>query len=113
MAGVTLDAAIASARRENGTVASRTRIGAFGSVAVLVVTGAMCAVLVGGLTGQVLAIALISTGLGAALLLVFLEVGLSEDRERAGDEERRGRRAQQHVDAQRRPPLRRGPRRRG
>jgi hypothetical protein len=108
-----MECAAGSSGRENGTVASRTRIVAFGSVAVLVVTGAICAVLDGGLTGQVLAIALISTGLGAALLLVFLEVGLSEDRERARDEERRGRRAQQHVDAQRRPPLRRGPRRRG
>jgi uncharacterized membrane protein len=49
---------------------------------VLVVAGALCGVLIGGLTGQVLLIALITAGLGGALLLVFLEVGLSEDRER-------------------------------
>jgi hypothetical protein len=41
------------------------------------------------LTGDVLAIALISAGLGGALLLMFLDVGLSEDRQRARDEERR------------------------
>jgi uncharacterized membrane protein len=55
----------------------------------LVVAGAICAVLVGGLTGEVLAIALITLGLGAAVLLVFLEVGLSEERELAREEKRR------------------------
>ena len=48
----------------------------------LVVAGAACGMLVGGLAGQVLAIGLILAGLGGALLLAFLEVGLSEDRER-------------------------------
>jgi uncharacterized membrane protein len=38
---------------------------------------------VGGLTGEVLALLLITIGLGGALLLLFLEVGLSEDKERA------------------------------
>jgi uncharacterized membrane protein len=45
---------------------------------VLVVAGAICAALVDGLTGEVLAIALITLGLGAVVLLIFLEVGLSE-----------------------------------
>jgi hypothetical protein len=40
-------------------------------------------------TGEVLAIGLITLGLGAALLLVFLEVGLSEERELAREEKRR------------------------
>jgi hypothetical protein len=35
------------------------------------------------LTGQVLAIALISAGLGGASLLMFLGAGLSEDGERS------------------------------
>jgi hypothetical protein len=90
----------------------RARILAFGSAAVLVVAGALCAVLVGGLTGEVLAIALVSVGLGGAVLLVFLEVGLSEDRERArqkkGGQQPRGR-----ADAPRRPPVRHWPRRPG
>ena len=67
----------------------RTRIFAFGSAAALVVAGAICVALIGGLLGQVLAIALITAGLGAALLLLFYEVGLSEDRERAREQRRR------------------------
>jgi hypothetical protein len=45
------------------------------------------------LTGEVLAIALITLGLGAVVLLLFLEVGLSEERELAKEEERRRQRA--------------------
>jgi hypothetical protein len=62
---------------------------AFGSAAALVVAGGICAVLVGGLTGEVLSITLITLGLGAAVLLMFLEVGLSEERELAREEKRR------------------------
>jgi hypothetical protein len=70
-------------------VAPRPRVLAFGSAAALVVAGAICAVLIGGLTGEVLAIALITLGLGEAVLLLFLEVGLSEERELAREEKRR------------------------
>jgi hypothetical protein len=87
----------------------RARILAFGSAAAAVVSGTLCAVFVNGLTGSVLAITLITGGLGAALLLVFLEVGLSEDRERAREDEQRRKRA----DARRRPRPRRWPRRPG
>lgn len=71
----------------------RSRVLAFGLAAMLVVAGTLCAALAGGLTGQVLAISLITAGLGAAVLLAFLEVGLSEDRERTREEERRRKRA--------------------
>jgi NADH:ubiquinone oxidoreductase subunit 6 (subunit J) len=74
-------------------VAPRRRVLAFGSAAALVVAGAICAALVGGLTGEVLAIALITLGLGAVVLLIFLEVGLSEERDLAREEKRRRRRA--------------------
>jgi hypothetical protein len=70
-------------------VAPRARVLAFGSAAALVVAGSICAALVGGLTGEVLAIALITLGLGAIVLLVFLEVGLSEERELARREKQR------------------------
>jgi len=73
-------------------VARRSRILAYGACGVLVVAGAACAALIDGVAGQALAIALITVGLGGALLLVFYEVGLSEDRERAREEERRRRR---------------------
>jgi hypothetical protein len=83
---------------------------AFGSAAVLVVAGSICPALVGGLTGEVLAIALITLGLGAALLLMFLEVGLSEERELAREEKRRRQRA---SDGEPRLRRRRWPRRPG
>jgi hypothetical protein len=91
-------------------VAPRLRVLAFGSAAALVVAGSICAILVGGLTGEVLAIALITLGLGAAVLLMFLEVGLSEERELAREEKRRRQRA---ADGQRRLRPRRWPRRPG
>jgi hypothetical protein len=94
-------------------VAPRSRALAFGSAAALVVAGALCAALIGGLTGQVLALVLITVGLGGALLLVFLEVGLSEDKARAREEERRRRRAAKRVDPGRRVRLPRRPRRPG
>jgi len=75
-------------------VAPRTRILAFGSAGALVLAGAVCAAMVGGLTGEILTAALITAGLGGAILLVFLEIGFSEDREQAKDEERRRRRMQ-------------------
>ena len=47
--------------------------------------------LLGGITGEAVAIALISLGAIAIVSLVFLEVGLSEDRERARERtQRRG-----------------------
>lgn len=53
------------------------------------VAGGLCAALVGGVTGEVITVVLISAGLGGALLLVFLEIGLGEERELARDEQRR------------------------
>ena len=69
----------------------RARVLAYGAAAVTTLAGIGAAV-AGGLVGQVLAIALITLGLGAALLLVFLEVGLSEERYQAREDERRRRR---------------------
>jgi hypothetical protein len=64
----------------------RKRLLAFGTCAALVIAGAACAAAVAGVAGEVLTIVLVSAGLGGAVLLVFLEVGLSEDRERADEE---------------------------
>jgi hypothetical protein len=88
----------------------RARVLSFGSAAALVVAGATCAALIGGSTGGALAIGLITLGLGAALLLIFLEVGLSEERDLAREEQRRRKRS---ADAQRRLRPRRWPRRPG
>ncbi len=69
--------------REDDAMARRTRILAFGSAGLLVLVGALCAAVIGGGTGQILALALIGLGLVALTSLGFLEVGLSEDRARA------------------------------
>ena len=76
-------------------VSSQARVLAFGSAAALVVAGSICAV-IGGSGGDILAVALITLGLGAVLLLMFLEVGLSEEREYAEEQKRRRRRAAEH-----------------
>ena len=68
----------------------RTRILAYGGAALLTVAGFVSAAL-GGLAGQVAAIALVSAGLGGALLFAFYEVGRSEDRDRAEQERKRRR----------------------
>ena len=69
----------------------RTRNASFGAAAVLVVAGILCAALLDGTAAGVIAILLIGIGGVLAVALVFLLIGLSEDRERAEDEERRRR----------------------
>jgi hypothetical protein len=65
------------------------------------------------MTGEVVALTLVTVGLGSVVLLVFLEVGLSEDRDRARDEERRRRQAAKRAGTGKRPPRPRWPRRPG
>ena len=64
----------------------------YGSAGLLVVVGGVCAVAFSGGVGQVLALVLIGLGFVLAVSLVFLEVGLSEDRERAREDEARAQR---------------------
>lgn len=67
----------------------RLRVVAFGTAAAIVLAGAACAVFVSGLTGEVLTIVLIAIGLGGALLLGFLEIGLGEESDLARERERK------------------------
>jgi hypothetical protein len=93
-------------------VTSRSRILSFGSAGAVAVIGGICAAVFPGLTGQLLALVLISLGLGAVVLLLFYEVGLSEDKERAAEQERQAQRASRSTPKQPWPRLRpRGPRR--
>jgi hypothetical protein len=69
-------------------VSKRSRILFYGAAVVLVVAGGACAAAVGGVTGQLLTMALIGSGLVILTGLVFLEVGLSEDRERERERRR-------------------------
>lgn len=65
----------------------RGRIMGFGSCGLLVIAGVVCVAVFGG-TGQFVGFLLIGVGLIIATGLVFLEVGFSEDRERAREEHR-------------------------
>lgn len=89
----------------------RLRIMAFGSAAASVIAGLACAFLVGGITGEVLTVVLMSAGFAGAVLLLFLEVGLGEERDLARDQERRRRRDAITPGARRRARLARRPRR--
>jgi hypothetical protein len=61
--------------------------------------GGVCAAAIGGMTAEVIGWTLVTLGLGAIVLLVFYEIGLSEDRELAKEEEQRRRQAQKRTDA--------------
>ena len=75
-------------------VSRRSRLLGFGSAALLVVAGAVSAAAIGGGLGDGLALVLIGLGAVEATSLVFLEVGLSEDRERDAEQRARDRAAE-------------------
>jgi hypothetical protein len=77
----------------------------------LVVAGGVCAAAISGEAGEILALVLIGSGLVTFVGLAFLEVGLSEDRER--ERERRRAERLKHPERAKRPSLVRLPRRRG
>ena len=70
-------------------MALRSRIIVLGAIGVVVIAGILCAVLVTGIEGEILTIALLSLGFAGAVLLVFLEIGLGEERDLAKQQERR------------------------
>ena len=74
-------------------MSARSRLIAYGTAALAVVAGFVVAALDSGTFSDAVAIVLISLGSGGALLLLFYEVGLSEDRARAQEEEEKERRA--------------------
>jgi hypothetical protein len=98
-----------ASRRYGWVVAPRTRRLALGAAAALVLAGVACAVLVSGLTGEILTIVLIAAGLGVAVALVFLEIGFGEERDLAREEERKRKRAERTGRRRPRLPRRRGP----
>jgi hypothetical protein len=63
-------------------MAPRTRLLSFGAAALTIVAGLIAGPLLGGITGEAVAISLFSVGGIAIVSLVFLEIGLSEDRDR-------------------------------
>jgi len=67
----------------------RSRIVGFGSAALLVIAGIASAFAFSGGLGQNLAFGLVALGLVEGTALVFYEVGLTEDKERAREERAR------------------------
>jgi hypothetical protein len=88
------------------------RLVAYGLAVLLILAGAVCAAAIGGETGEVLALVLIGLGFVGVVSLVFLEVGLSEDRERERTDRIRGRRSLRLKRPRRRLDRMRGDRRR-
>jgi hypothetical protein len=58
----------------------------------MAVVGGICGFVVPGLVGQILRLSLITLAMGWVLLLVFYEIGLSEDHAREREEEERRKR---------------------
>jgi hypothetical protein len=92
-------------------VSSRSRKLGFGSAALLVLAGGVCAVLVAGVVGEVLTFMLISLGLCGALLLMFLEIGLGEEHDLDRERHSRADRDQRMLELRRHSRLPRRPRR--
>ena len=65
----------------------RGRILSYGSIVVVILIAGLCRLLFDGFAVEVAALSVMSLGLGAILLLVFYEVGLSEDKEREREAE--------------------------
>jgi membrane protein implicated in regulation of membrane protease activity len=77
------------------TMSPRSRVLSFGGAALVVVAGGVLALVAGGTAAEAVSLSLLSLGMIAIVSLVFLEVGLSEDRERERERAaaREGRRA--------------------
>jgi hypothetical protein len=74
-------------------MAPRQRLIAYGLAGALIVAGGIAAIVLGGTTRVIVASTLATLGLGGIVLLVFYEIGLSEDRELAKEEAERRRAA--------------------
>ncbi len=85
----------------------RDRTLAYGGAGALIAAGVLCAAIVTGGAGPLVAIGLVGLGLIAVISLVFLEVGMSEDRARAQAAERELRAARAKAPRPASPPSRR------
>lgn len=92
-------------------MSTRARLLAFGACAAVALAGVACALAAGGVAGEVLAIVLIGGGLAGIVLLAFMEVGFSEDRELARERDRRRNQALALLSARRGRWITRRPRR--
>ncbi len=91
-------------------MSTRGRFFTYGPAVALVLAGTACAIFVPGVAGQVLAMALLGSGLVILTGLVFMEVGLSEDRDREKELVPRSPSPPRRRLDEARPPRLRGPR---
>ncbi len=73
-------------------MARRERIWAYGGTAAMAVLGGILGFVVPGLVGQIIRLTLVTLAMGAVVLLVFYEIGLSEDHAREREDEERRKR---------------------
>jgi hypothetical protein len=92
-------------------VTRQQRIRWYGSAVALMAVGVIGGFVVPGLVGDIILLTLLTLGMGWILLLVFYEIGLSEDKARAKEDAERRRRQPDHEEPDRRPWLARRPRR--
>jgi hypothetical protein len=83
-------------------VTRRQRIRAYGAAVALGLVGVICGFAVSGLVGDILRLTLLTLAMGAVILVVFYEIGLSEDKARAREEEERRAQQPEHEEPQRR-----------
>jgi hypothetical protein len=74
-------------------VSKRARLLTYGSIVALILIAGLCRLLIAGFGAEVASLTVMSLCLGAIVLLVFYEVGLSEDKARAEEEAARGKRS--------------------
>lgn len=79
-------------------MSGRERIRWYGGAAGMMLVGVICGFAVAGLVGDIIRLTLLTLGMGAVILLVFYEIGLSEDKARAKEEEERRKRRPEHTD---------------
>ena len=84
----------------------RARVLTYGGIVVVILLAGLCRLLFNGFAVEVAALTVISLCLGAIVLLVFYEVGLSEDKARAKEEAERARRGAGPAHRDPPPPLR-------
>ena len=67
------------------------RIRAYGSAAVVAIAGIVCAAVSASKTADIVGYTVMTLAFGAIVLLVFYEIGLSEDQAREAEEKERKR----------------------
>ena len=89
---------------------ARARIITFGLAGVVVLIGSLCTALVKGHAGLVAGVTLITLGCGTVVLLVFYEIGLSEDHAREREKQQHSAKARRDPEIRNLPWSQRPPR---